>query len=143
MRATEQEIRETSMNGNWMRRTSMLMTVMVLALASAEVSAQVNLTGSWTMSVTTDAGGTTTPSLTLQQNGNALTGHYASETLGEADVTGTVEGNQVTINFTVDLQGQEVPVTYAATVGADGTLTGTIDLAGGLATGTFTARKTQ
>ncbi len=131
------------MNGNWIRRTSMLLAFMVLAVASAEVSAQVNLTGAWTMSVTTDAGGTTTPSLTLQQTGNALTGHYVSETLGEADVTGTVDGQRVTINFTVAVAGQEAPVLYVGTVGADGVITGTIDIAGGLASGTFTARKAQ
>jgi hypothetical protein len=130
------------MNGNWMRLGNMLLAAgALLATASTEVAAQVNVAGAWTMEVTTDAGGTTTPSLTLQQDGTALTGHYASETLGEADVTGTVDGQRVTINFTADLQGQEVPVTYVATVGADGVMTGTIDLAGGLATGTFTARR--
>jgi hypothetical protein len=131
------------MNGNWMRLTNMLLTAGILsAVASAPAGAQTaNVAGTWTMEVTTDAGGTTTPSVTLQQDGTNLTGHYSSETLGEADVTGTVEGNKVTINFTADLQGQEVPVTYVATLGADGVLTGTIDLAGGLATGTFTARR--
>jgi hypothetical protein len=130
------------MNGNWMRLGNMLLAAgTVLAVASADASAQVNVAGAWTMEVTTDAGGTTTPSLTLVQDGTALTGHYSSETLGEADVTGTVEGNRVTINFAVDMQGQEVPVTYAATVDAQGVMTGTIDLAGGLATGTFTARR--
>ncbi|MGE0159479.1 MAG: hypothetical protein AB7T31_08690 [Gemmatimonadales bacterium] len=114
----------------------------VLAVVSSPAAAQTaNVAGQWTMSVTTDAGGTTTPSMTLQQDGTDLTGRYTSETLGDADVTGTVEGNKVTINFTAALAGQEVPVTYVATLGADGTLTGTIDLAGGLATGTFTARR--
>jgi hypothetical protein len=133
------------MNGNWMRLTNMLLAVVsLLMVASAPASAQnVNVAGAWAMEVTTDAGGTTTPSMTLQQNGAELTGHYTSETLGEADITGTVEGSKVTINFTADLQGQEVPVTYQATVGADGVMTGTIDLAGGLATGTFTARRSQ
>lgn len=131
------------MNGNWMRLTNMLIAAgAVLAVATAPVDAQTaNVAGAWTMSVTTDAGGTTTPSLTLEQDGTALTGHYSSETLGEADVTGTVEGNRVTIRFSADMLGQEVPVVYAATLGDDGVLTGTIDLAGGLATGTFTARR--
>jgi hypothetical protein len=54
-----------------------------------------------------------------------------------------VDGQRVTINFTAALAGQEVPVLYVGTLGADGIITGTIDLAGGLATGTFTARKAQ
>lgn len=92
------------------------------------------------MEVTTETG-TTTPSMTLEQAGDKLTGHYSSATLGEADITGTVNGNQVTISFSASLQGQEIPVTYVGTVDANGLMTGTIDLAGGLATGTFTARR--
>jgi hypothetical protein len=140
--ANEQVIRETSMNGNWIRLICMLVTVgTFLSVGSSPIDAQaVNVAGAWNMEVTTDAGGTTNPTMTLQQDGARLTGHYTSATLGEADVTGTVEGNKVTINFTAELQGQEVPVVYAATV-ENGVMTGTIDLAGGLATGTFTARR--
>jgi hypothetical protein len=93
------------------------------------------------MEVTTEAGGTTNPSMTLQQEGTRITGRYTSETLGNADVTGTVDGSSVRINFTASLQGQDVPVSYAATVDADGVMTGTIDIAGGLASGTFSARR--
>jgi hypothetical protein len=113
----------------------------LFALAAADVSAQtVDVAGAWTMEVTTETG-TTTPSMTLEQDGTRLTGQYSSETLGEAEITGTVEGSRVTIAFSASLQGQEVPVAYAATVDADGVMTGTIDIAGGLATGTFTARR--
>ena len=132
------------MKGNCVRLVfTLLVAGAVSALGVARAEAQVNVAGAWSMEVTTDAGGTTTPSMTLQQNGNELTGHYTSATLGEADVTGTVSGQQVTISFTANLQGQEVPVVYVATVGADGVMTGTIDLAGGLATGTFTARRSS
>jgi hypothetical protein len=133
------------MNGNWMRlrdgRNMLLAIAALLAVATADATAQVNVAGAWAMEVTTDAGGTTNPTMTLEQNGTALTGHYSSTTLGEADVTGTVDGNRVTIRFAVDMQGQEVPVMYVATVDAAGVMTGTIDLAGGLASGTFTARR--
>ena len=40
-----------------------------------------------------------------------------------------------------ELQGQPIPVAYVATVDANGVMSGTIDIAGGLATGTFTARR--
>jgi len=131
------------MKSNWMRIAGAgLVVLAVLAAGAAQASAQnVNVAGAWTMSVTTEAGGTTTPSMTLVQNGTALTGSYTSETLGDAEIRGTVEGNKVTINFTASLGGQDVPVTYVATVDAAGVMTGTIDLAGGMATGTFTARR--
>lgn len=133
------------MKGNWIRFGGALVTAaVVLATGAAQASAQnVNVAGAWAMEVNTDAGGTSNPSMTLEQNGAQLTGHYVSETLGEADVTGTVEGQRVTIRFQASLQGQDVPVIYVATVDAQGVMTGTIDLAGGLATGTFTAHRRQ
>lgn len=133
------------MKGNWIRIAGGLIpAIAVLTAGAAQASAQtVNVAGAWAMEVTTEAGGTTTPSMTLVQAGTALTGHYTSATLGEADVTGTVNGSQVTISFTADLQGQAAPVTYVATVDANGVMTGTIDIAGGLATGTFTARRSS
>jgi hypothetical protein len=119
-----------------------VMVAALLAITAADASAQtVNVAGAWAMEVTTEAGGTTNPSMTLQQEGTRITGRYTSETLGDADVTGTVDGSRVTLNFTASLQGQDVPVSYAATVDADGVMTGTIDIAGGLASGTFSARR--
>lgn len=131
------------MKGNWIRfRGGLIAAAAVLAMGAAQASAQtVNVAGAWNMEVTTEAGGTTNPTMTLAQTGTSLTGHYVSATLGDADVTGTVEGNKVTISFTADLQGQAAPVVYVATVDASGVMTGTIDIAGGLASGTFTARR--
>jgi hypothetical protein len=117
------------------------MASVLMAFAAGDAAAQTaNVAGTWAMEVTTETG-TTTPSMTLQQDGNRLTGRYSSQTLGEAQITGTVEGSRVTINFTASLQGQEIPVLYVGTVDANGVMTGTIDLAGGLASGTFTARR--
>jgi hypothetical protein len=137
------EIGDRTMSGNRLLGKGWVVAVAALFVATAtDASAQtVNVAGTWAMEVTTEAGGTTTPSMTLQQDGTRLTGQYTSETLGNAEIRGTVEGSRVTINFSASLQGQPVPVTYTATVGADGVMTGTIDLAGGLATGTFTARR--
>lgn len=131
------------MAGNRLRSFGTLTATVVamLALATADASAQaVDVSGTWNMEVTTDQG-TTTPSMTLEQHGDHLVGRYTSETLGDADVEGSVTGNQVRIGFEADLQGQGVPVVYVATVDADGVMSGTIDVAGGLATGTFTARR--
>ena len=79
--------------------------------------------------------------MTLKQDGEKLTGHYSSATLGEADVTGSVKGNEFTFTFSADLQGQVVAVTYKGTIESATSLKGTLDLAGGMASGTFTAKK--
>ena len=93
----------------------------------------------WALSVDTEQG-TTTPSVTLEQNGSELTGHYSSETLGEADVKGNVNGNEVTFSLSANVQGYPIDVTYTGTVQDDGTLSGQISL-GGLGGGTFTGKK--
>jgi hypothetical protein len=102
-------------------------------------AAKVDLTGKWVFDVVTDAG-TGTPTVTFKQVGEKLSGHYSSQTLGEADLTGSVKGQTVNFTFNADLQGQSVPVTYAATIESKDSLKGTIDI-GGVATGTFTGKR--
>lgn len=116
---------------------------LAMLIAAPGASAQTaDVSGSWTFEVTTDQG-VTTPSLTLEQDGESLTGHYQSETLGEADVTGTVNGADITISFTTLAQGTEIPVVYAGTIDDEGVITGTIDIAAGMLGGTFTAKRSE
>ena len=120
---------------------SILVVVMALLVVSATAAAQqkLNITGKWVFEVQTDAG-TGTPTVTFKQDGEKVSGHYSSMTLGEADFTGTLKGQALTFNFNADLQGQAVPVTYTATVDSASTMKGTIDI-GGAASGTFTGKK--
>ena len=106
----------------------------------SSLEAQVDFAGSWTLSVTTD-NGVTNPSLNLQQDGVRLTGMYSSEALGEQNVRGLVDGNDVMIRFNASVQGQSIPVVYRGTLDADGRLTGTIVIADGMLSGTFTATR--
>jgi hypothetical protein len=114
---------------------------LVLALAllvSAQVLAQAtNVTGEWAFNVTTDQGAGT-PVITFKQDGEKLTGKYAGQ-LGNADLTGTLKGNAIHFTFTLDVQGQQAPVTYDGTVEKN-TMKGKLDI-GGMVTGTFTATK--
>ena len=116
-------------------------TVAVMLATELGVAAQTpaDVAGEWALTVETDQG-TTTPSVMLEQNGSELTGHYSSESLGEADVTGSVSGNDVTFSLSADLGGQSIEVTYTGTVQDDGTLSGQIDL-GGYGGGTFTGKR--
>lgn len=119
-----------------------LAAALLLGLStSAELAAQeVDVTGTWNMTVQSQQG-TTNPTVTLQQDGQSLTGSYSSQTLGEADVTGSVEGNEVTFSFTASVGGQSIPVTYTATVDGDG-MSGNLDLAG-QASASFTATRAE
>ena len=94
---------------------------------------------SWTFEVTT-AQGAGTPTVTLKQDGETLTGHYSSGTLGEADLTGTVKGSDIRFTFTADLQGQSAPVSFTGTIESATAMKGSLDIASML-TGTFTGKK--
>jgi hypothetical protein len=119
--------------------TALLTSAPAFAKATAgRLAAQGNnVTGEWLFNVTTDQGGGT-PTLTFKQDGEKLTGKYAGQ-LGNSDLTGTVKGSDITFNFTVDVQGQQAPVTYKGTVEKN-TMKGTLDIAG-MVNGTFTATK--
>ena len=126
------------------RVSRILATAIVIALAGAvEASAQaVDLSGDWIFSVTTDTG-VTMPEVTLAQDGGTLSGRYSSDALGQSPISGRVTGSEMRFEFSADLQGQLAPVEYAGTVNADGTISGTMDIAGGLLVGTFTATRVE
>lgn len=119
--------------------------VLVLALSAlfgpGQLSAQdVDVSGTWNMTVQSQQG-TTNPTVTLQQDGQTLTGRYSSQTLGDADVTGSVDGNEVTFSFTAAMGGQSIPATYTATV-EDDEMSGDLNLAG-QAAASFTATRAE
>ena len=119
---------------------TLIAAITIMFAVAAQTNAQMSMTGSWTLEVSTDQG-MTMPELTLVQEGMKLTGHYSSDALGENDITGTVDGRTVTISFEADLQGQSAPVIYKGTLDDEGVWSGTLDIAGGLLGGTFTAKK--
>jgi hypothetical protein len=122
------------------RQTALFVMICALATAFAYAGqAKTDISGTWVFEVKTDAG-SGMPTVTFKQDGEKLTGHYSSATLGEADLTGTVKSNEVTFNFNANLQGQSVPVSYKATIESPTAMKGTIDI-GGLAGGPFTGKK--
>jgi len=129
------------MKFNIIRVHGMLAVAITIAIAGAvEASAQTaDVVGAWIFTVTTDASGTTMPAVTLEQDGEKLTGRYSSGNLGEANLTGSVNGSEITFTFSADLLGQLAPVTYTGTVDEEAEITGTMNISGGLVTGTFTA----
>jgi len=114
----------------------------ICAACAALVTAQgskTDVTGKWIFAVQTDAG-SGTPTVTLKQDGEKLTGHYSSQNLGEADLTGTVKGRDIKFSFSADAQGTTLTVTYTGTIENNDAMKGTVDL-GGVAQGTFTAKR--
>jgi hypothetical protein len=109
----------------------------VAALAMAQMASAADVTGTWLMAVETGAG-SGSPTFVLVQKGEALSGSYKGQ-LGEAQVTGTVKGDEVTIEYKVEGQGQSLAVKYSGKT--DGkTMSGKVSL-GQLGEGTFTGNK--
>lgn len=109
------------------------------AAAHAQEAAKVDVTGKWLFTVTTDAG-TGTPSVTLKQTGDSVTGHYSSQLLGESELKGTVKEKKITFSFHTEVQGTAITVTYTGTIESKDAMKGSVDL-GGAASGTFTAKR--
>ena len=124
-----------------MRKVSAIGVAVVVAVAMAVSAAAqaANVTGKWVFDVQTGAG-SGQPTVTFKQEGEKLTGHYSSQTLGEADFTGTLKGNAIQFSFNANAQGQQIDVVYAGTVEGN-SMKGTVNMAGGQLSGSFTGQK--
>lgn len=122
---------------NSVRRLFVAAAAALSLVGVAALAADANVTGEWTMTVETQAG-SGTPTFSLKQEGTNVTGSYKGQ-LGEAPVTGTVSGNEVTLKYNVEGQGQSMTVTYTGTVDGN-TMKGKVVL-GDFGDGTFTGKK--
>jgi hypothetical protein len=126
-----------SMRGRITAAGAIVMLVCTLSAARGAAQAKVDVTGKWAFSVETSAGAGA-PTFTFKQDGEKLTGHYTG-TFGEADLTGTVKGADISFAFTVDAQGTALKETYTGTVDKD-TMKGKLVIEG-VGEGTFTGKK--
>ncbi len=109
----------------------------IIALSTlSNLAMAADLTGTWSVSVTTAAGpGELT--FELKQEGNTLSGSY-SGVLGTAPLTGSVEGDNFTFSYTIEGLGE---VTYSGSVQEDGSIKGEADYGDMLGKGPFSGTK--
>ncbi len=100
-------------------------------------SKALDVSGAWALEVNA-AGGSGTPTVTLKQEGEKLTGQYSGQ-LGEAPLSGTIKGNAIAFQFDVDVQGTSLRVVYTGTVERD-SMKGTVTL-GEMGEGTFSGSR--
>jgi hypothetical protein len=105
---------------------------------TASSAATSDISGVWNFTVETPAG-TGTPTFKLKQEGEKITGTYKGQ-LGEAPVSGTIKGGDVTLMIKVSPQGEEITVTYTGKVTAPDTMSGKATF-GSLGEGTWSAKK--
>jgi hypothetical protein len=114
------------------RRYALFFAVVAIVLAALPAAAA-EVTGKWTFSVQLDMG-SGSPTFVFEQDGENLAGTYFGQA-GEAQLTGTVKGNQIRFSFETTYG----TVTYEGTIEDDGMMKGTVDY-GGQASGTWTAK---
>jgi hypothetical protein len=105
--------------------------------AAAPSAAAQDISGPWAFEVVSPAG-TGTPTVTFKQNGEAVAGQYVGQ-LGEAPISGTLKGSELSFSFDVTVQDVKLHVVYSGTV-SKGAINGTATF-GELGEGTFTARR--
>src|SRR5258708_15673163 len=118
-------------------KTGWVVLLAMAAFAVAHAASAADVTGTWIMAVQTGAG-SGSPTFVLVQKGEALSGSYKGQ-LGEAQVTGTVKGDDVVIEYKVDGQAGSPAVKYSGKT--DGkTMSGKVSLRH-MGEGTFTGTK--
>jgi hypothetical protein len=110
-----------------------LFAIAALTIAHAAGAADADVSGTWIMTVATSAG-SGTPTFVLAQKGNAITGSYKGQ-MGESPVTGTIQGDEVVLQYSVDAQGVPLTVKYTGKV-AGNSMSGKVSL-GQFGEGTF------
>jgi hypothetical protein len=120
-----------------MRLSRMLVSFAAASLLAVSVAAQqvaFDLTGTWLFSVVTE-NGTGTPTITLKQKGDSISGTYESARMGSLPIRGIVRDSSVT--FALDTEGGATLSFNGTIVDADN-LKGEVDFAG-MGGATFTA----
>jgi len=85
-----------------------------------------DLTGNWNFKVVTE-NGTGTPTVTMKQSGDSLTGTYESARMGSLPFKGGVKGN--TFTFAVNTSGGAT-LTFSGTIVDNDNVKGDVDLGG-------------
>jgi len=109
------------------------------AAPAASPAAASSLTGDWNVSLQLDTI-TATPSLTLKQDGDKLTGEYTSQQYGKFPLTGSVKGTEMTFTVSMSIEGNAISADYNGVIQPDGSIKGGVDL-GGAMSGSFTATR--
>jgi len=126
-------------------KSALLLLAAVMMFVSHPVAAQSkaaqakSIAGTWKATVTLPNGGGGAPTLTFAVKGDSVSGTVKRPSGEEFPLRGTIKGKDLTYNYSIPGDSQEILVTVKATVMGD-SLSGTMDF-GGQATGQLTAKR--
>ena len=101
-----------------MRNRLAVSTGIIAAALAVSVTAQTNVAGQWTVTSSTDQGETPPSTMTLQQDGETLTGSLDTDQ-GVVEFTGTMSGDQIEFVLEFDAGGMVMEITLKGTVDGD------------------------
>src|SRR5437868_6366434 len=97
-----------------MNRVTLFLSA-ALAVCAAPAFAQTNVTGDWDVTINSPQGANTSR-VTLKQDGTKVSGIFKSPA-GELPFDGgTVTGNELKFEFTVNFQGNPLPITLTGKI---------------------------
>ncbi|MBM0108558.1 hypothetical protein JM946_27815 [Steroidobacter sp. S1-65] len=118
-------------------RFAFLLAAAMFASAAVRAEEDRDVAGRWALTIRSEAG-VQRPQLDLRQQRNQLLGTYADE-FGKADVTGTIDGEEIVFRLRVEVPDYPLIVTFTGTLGKD-TIQGDVQF-GDIGKGTFTATR--
>jgi hypothetical protein len=129
-----------------MKKLTVLITMLVFSGSLAAQGGQKpdskavpNVSGNWTMTLEMSMG-TANPGLVLKQDGEKITGSYTGR-YGTFAIDGSIKERTIVFTFTMNAEGETVPMTFTGEVAADGqTIKGKASL-GEMGEATWSAKK--
>lgn len=125
-----------------MQRTAWLLLLLVAVVLALPAFAadNVNITGEWQITINTE-NGTFTPVAVINQEGEKLTGTYKGR-FGESKLEGSITGKAVMWKATINVQDQDVTLTYKGELTDNDSMKGTAQM-GEYGTADWTAKRAK
>jgi hypothetical protein len=101
-----------------------MLRVVCALMICMQASFAADVSGVWQLIVETNQG-RANPKITLQQQGDQITGTYSSHVLGEANIAGTVKGDAIEFQFESEFRGQRIRVGYKGKIDSLNAMRGT------------------
>ena len=120
-------------------RTIVKSVLMTSAWIVVPLAVAADIDGTWLVSIDAPTGASKS-TLVLAHDGDVITGRYNGQ-FGEAPVTGTTRGDDITLTYHVEMQGVPLDVTYTGTLVGDA-MSGKVVVLG-FGEGTFKATKQE
>lgn len=121
-----------------------IMASAVLMLSAVSVAAAqrilADISGTWVVSAQSPNGASESTAV-FKQEGTALTGTLEIPELGSAKLSGTVKGDTVKFAFSIDVQGNQIPVQVSGMIKDKDNMAGTISLPQDMGSYPYTAKR--